>query len=1436
MSSPREPPGGGASGSGSTPPPSPPRPAWDSTYTSSHHRNPPPPGASRSPTRGAHRPAPRPLSPVASPGRPPSPGAPPRLAPLSPPGSARAGLPAPLPDLRSPATRKDLADASPADLLSSPLAPLRFDPKRLAAQAPARSKDSALVSLSKQLDEMRERLRATEAAAVDAARAARESAETSKQASADVAASQDKAAQAASVAPPAPPPPAEIPPAPPRVSMLTQLAAAPASGPSTSSSARDRSQHVAILKLEEEIRDWRARFEVAERREKDARADAAALAEKARVEALAETAGTRKALDVLRYRAAHSHARRFAERRLRSVLGAFHREVRRSRAARLDEAVALARVKADEAFESRAREEREAHEMELEVEREARLAAEDAAERAHRRAADERDARRRVEANAMETLRNAARESKEERDAIEAEVRARVADYERSLEAATSEARRTAEAERGGRLEAEATLEATARDLRAARKTLERGTAATLQRLADRRRLASTRDACWAWREMTARRRVVRVAVSRARAVWRRAKLARFAKAWRAFAAASASARATAALEHVHAWRAEAEKASRLEAAEARAAALFVPRRTRHAMREWRRATASSRAATLASKITELEGAKATLEAEREALRRAADVDRAAAREAAEREEETKASLAAAETRAAATAPFGGGLLESPLAWRRVEPAEASPDDASLRRLAGTALPDPAPPVFIPDLSSGSSSEDLLFDASDGEPSASGVAVVLLAGAAPTMKALALRVDVEQSALWSLEPTTRWVALDDAAVAGTAPAPRERPATCALPAGTAAVAAAAAGADPAGVVGGLFVYGGYDGEDETNDAHVLLRRAFDDETTETKAGGDRPPLWEWVRLDRAPRTPAPPKRSHASAFATPPPFVGSPAASAHAADVWVMGGYRSGAASGGLRNDLWRLDATTLTWSNPEMFGDVPPPRRDAAIAVTSVSSSGVGRVFVHGGCAADGEALADAYTLDVATLEWARLPPDEPGGGGQFDDSFEATPEYGVAAEMALLAEKARAETLDPKPSQERPLNAASRPALVAHPGARSRHAACVVGGSLVVHGGAGRRGSGAVSAAFVHVLDLETMAWRLQRAAPEKASRAALDAHAQGHLLFPHAAGVMLVGNGSEKLLAKAPPLFLLELAGAREGRKLRERDVRAAEREGREADEARRAVALAEAAKDESELVRRAARELRERLRLALSDAREGRERQRALRAKLASERRRLDDAYDREGDVRRAAEDAEAKAEAASASAREARRERDESRQIAREAREKLEDAERRAKAAEAKATTAEGRATEAARDVDAAARSISKAMTTELEREMEALRSKVERAEAKAEAAEAVRTRVEAEAAEARDREARAAERTRAAEAARAVAARDAEETRKALRGEIEALEEEVAKATRERWARELDTSRVGETTEGEGLEEEGLPDRLVAVLEGGARD
>ena len=61
--------------------------------------------------------------------------------------------------------------------------------------------------------------------------------------------------------------------------------------------------------------------------------------------------------------------------------------------------------------------------------------------------------------------------------------------------------------------------------------------------------------------------------------------------------------------------------------------------------------------------------------------------------------------------------------------------------------------------------------------------------------------------------------------------------------------------------------------------------------------------------------------------------------------------------------AGALRNDLWRLDTSTFCWSCPETIGDVPGPRRDAAVAVTPVSRSGLGRVFLHGGAAADGAA-----------------------------------------------------------------------------------------------------------------------------------------------------------------------------------------------------------------------------------------------------------------------------------------------------------------------------------------------------------------------------------------------------------------------------------------------------------------------------------------
>lgn len=68
-------------------------------------------------------------------------------------------------DTKSPVTRATLAYTPVADLVASPLAPLAFDLKKLASQAPTRNKDTAIVALSNQLDAMRARLREAEEAA-----------------------------------------------------------------------------------------------------------------------------------------------------------------------------------------------------------------------------------------------------------------------------------------------------------------------------------------------------------------------------------------------------------------------------------------------------------------------------------------------------------------------------------------------------------------------------------------------------------------------------------------------------------------------------------------------------------------------------------------------------------------------------------------------------------------------------------------------------------------------------------------------------------------------------------------------------------------------------------------------------------------------------------------------------------------------------------------------------------------------------------------------------------------------------------------------------------------------------------------------------------------------------------------------------------------------
>jgi hypothetical protein len=136
-----------------------------------------------------------------------------------------------------------------------------------------------------------------------------------------------------------------------------------------------------------------------------------------------------------------------------------------------------------------------------------------------------------------------------------------------------------------------------------------------------------------------------------------------------------------------------------------------------------------------------------------------------------------------------------------------------------------------------------------------------------------------------------------------------------------------------------------------------------------------------------------------------------------------------------------LRNDLWRLDTSTFVWSCPEAIGDVPGPRRDAAVAVTPVSRSGLGRVFLHGGAAADGEPLADLYALDLGSLSWTRLPPgdqvlaSDPYEAARRDpEGFKLEPEFVVALEMAEALEDGKKTFREKKRKEEEPGRRRSR------------------------------------------------------------------------------------------------------------------------------------------------------------------------------------------------------------------------------------------------------------------------------------------------------------------------------------------------------------------------------------------------------------------
>ena len=1198
-----------------------------------------------------------------------------------------------------------------------------------------------------------------------------------------------------------------------------------------------------MLRLENESLEWRRRAEEAERREAAALARVDTERERASREMAAEWATERRRLEVLRFRALARAESTFHERRARIALSAFRRAVRDARKDRLLDRVLLpkfAKMRKRAAFAAFARAVASRRRVARLLERAASVADAGRARRfarawreeATRRAAFARRAARKREAIVRSRLRRAlascfrswSRTTRTETRASLAISRLAAGRARRAMVASFREWARLV------RREDEAMAFAAERLALATRVAAERHAARRERRVA--------RSFVRAWRVATSRRR----AAARMAARGATTRLANALRAWRRYAAATATARANLALGAFRRWRAEASSETRRVGVAARASTRATTRRAARAFRRWRDVATRRALEDARRRASAAEASVATLGAEVASLGRVAAADRAAAEEATAREKATLVALASAERVASVAAPRGGSLLESPLAWRSIE----TENDASVPALvASVSLPDPTPPVFLPDVD-----PDAYRPVDDGAPPAAGDVVVVFAGASGSMVAATLRVETsgadDPDTAWTLEPTARWRTLGPGDVAGEAPPPRQNPATCALPAATAATAAAAGGADPGGVVGGVFVYGGHDGEDETNDAHVLIRRKREEEHDGSDADGmgapsaSASPEWEWVRLPNAPFSPAPPRRSHATAFAAPTPLAGSPAASSSESrvDVYVMGGYRSGAEAGGLRNDLWRLDAATLTWSSPETFGDVPPPRRDAATATTCASASGAGRVFVHGGRAADGEALADCHVLDIADMTWTRLPPDDYADdvvvGGRPDDA--ALPgKYGVAAEIAALG---RDHNRD---ADARDANVHVR--RVAYPSPRSHHAATVVGSTLLVHGGEGAADDAP------RALDLETMSWRALRVAGDDdaaktrgASPRPPAGRCAGHAMFPHVAGVVLVCGGASGTTLSAPPAYLLELPAAREGRRLRAAAVADASDRGALADRARRAAADAAAARDETRLVRAAAAALKDEADAVARAEEASRRAAKTLRDKLLRARRRADDAEAARDEALANAESAAARSDVAWVKIEEARREAREASRDAARAREEASRAEKEARDASAAAENAR-RERDAA--VEAKERAAARAARVDqLETEVETLRARAEAAEAARSAAERERMRADA-VADAEATRARTLENhLRVVEASRTTVAEEAETQRRALRDEIAALEAEVARATAERWAADADADpdpegrRVdaadagrGDGRGNRGDREDDLPARLVAMLE-----
>ncbi|KAF0921213.1 hypothetical protein E2562_039319 [Oryza meyeriana var. granulata] len=132
----------------------------------------------------------------------------------------------------------------------------------------------------------------------------------------------------------------------------------------------------------------------------------------------------------------------------------------------------------------------------------------------------------------------------------------------------------------------------------------------------------------------------------------------------------------------------------------------------------------------------------------------------------------------------------------------------------------------------------------------------------------------------------------------------------------------------------------MMVFGGTNGSKKVNDLHVLDLR--------TK---------EWSK-PVCKGTPPSPRESHTVTMASGDRLV-------------VFGG--SGEGEGNYLNDVHVLDVPTMTWSSPEVKGDVPAPRDShGAVAVGN-------RLFVYGGDCGD-RYHGEVDVLDMDAMAWSRF------------------------------------------------------------------------------------------------------------------------------------------------------------------------------------------------------------------------------------------------------------------------------------------------------------------------------------------------------------------------------------------------------------------------------------------------------------------------